>query len=81
MIGMREREISHTATPPESLMHTETDLRGRSGKRGLFKWHHGPSKTTDNTGILNKNQRETLIFGLSPSQPQTCSSKKHEGMF
>lgn len=63
MIGKRERDISH-GYPPESLMHTETDLRGRSGKRGLFKWPHAPSKTTDNIGILNRNQRDTLIFRL-----------------
>lgn len=37
VIGMREREISHMATPPESLMHTETDLRGwEGGERGFF---------------------------------------------
>lgn len=80
MIGMREREISHMATPPESLMHTETDLRGRSGKRGLFKWHHGPSKTTDAIGILNRNQRETLIFRLSPTEPRTCSPAARKSM-
>lgn len=84
MIGMREREISHMATPPESLMHTETDLRGRGGKKGLFKWRHGPSKTTDNIGILNRNQRETLTFRLFPGRTadlQPSSNKKHEGTF
>lgn len=41
-------------------MHTETDLRGRSGKTGLFKWSRGPFKTTDNTGILNGESNRGL---------------------
>ena len=37
VIGTREREISHMAPPPESLMHTETNLRRGRGwrKEGL----------------------------------------------
>ena len=35
VIGMREREISHMATPPESLMHTETDLKGEEWEERL----------------------------------------------
>lgn len=36
MIGMREREISHMATPPEPLMHTHSDLTRGEWKQGLF---------------------------------------------
>lgn len=40
---------------------------------GGGKWPHGPSKTTDNTRILNRNQREALVFRLSlTTELQTC---------
>lgn len=61
VIGKRERENSHRCLS-ELLMHCHCDLMGvnGSGKRDLFKWHLGPSKTTIDTGILNRNQSEAL---------------------
>lgn len=37
MIGMREREISHMATSPESLMHSHSDLMRGEWKEGLVQ--------------------------------------------
>lgn len=66
VIGMRERERYLTRLyPPESLMHTETDFEGEEWEE--VKWPHGPSKTKDNTGILNRNQRETLPQSHRPA--------------
>lgn len=35
VIGMRETEIFHMATPPESLMHTHSDLMRGEWEQGL----------------------------------------------
>lgn len=60
MIGMKEREISHMATPPESLMHTHSDLTRGKWELGLqpswsFQGHR------QNWNIKQKSKGDTHL--------------------
>lgn len=65
MIGMRERDISHGYPSRVSDAYTLRFNERGVGRAGLFKYHFGLTKTIDNTGILNRNQRERNIHAIS----------------
>lgn len=65
VIGMRERDISHGYPSRVSDAYTLRFNNERVvGRAGLFKYHLGPTKTIDNAGILNRNQRERNIYAI-----------------
>lgn len=65
VIGVRERDISHGYPSRVSDAYTLRFNERGVGRAGLFKYHLGPTKTIDNTGILNRNQRERNIYAIS----------------